>query len=34
MPSKECKIKELRQIGESAWQGKISFAKLPWVCKY
>ena len=35
MPSKERKRKELRTIGESAGQGKISFAKLPrWVCKY
>ena len=35
MPSKERKRKELRKIGESVGQGKISFAKLPrQVCKY
>ena len=34
MPSKERKRKELRKIGESAGQGKISFAKLSYrVCK-
>ena len=35
MQSKERKIKELRTIGETAGQVKISFVKLPrWICKY
>ena len=35
MQSKKKKIKELRTIGESTWQVKISFVKLPrWIYKY
>ena len=29
MPFKDRKRKELRKVGENAWQGKISFGKLP-----
>lgn len=29
MPFKDRKRKELRKVGENAWQGKISFEKLP-----
>lgn len=34
MPFKDRKRKELRKVGENAWQGKISFEKLCFMARF